>query len=131
MALLVTVIWSCEDELPKVEDEQSLVGIWIVRSTDQSDCADPIDNEFVPLVCTDQTCITFEFKSDLSFEAISIDDGITEPVNGTYTVSGNLYTITADGETISGPFTLSGNNLTLFSVDADSGCAVEASLEKQ
>ena len=129
--LISLIILSCGEEGTPSDDVSELVGNWVMISAESTNCSDPQDDEFQALVCSDQTCIRFEFKTDGTFTTTSTDSGITENINGTYTVSGNTFTFVTTEETINGTFQISGTTLTINSTDSESGCDVEAIFEKQ
>ncbi len=122
---------ACEEESSPEPEQESIVGLWQLESVDQSNCNDSSEDGFTALVCSLNSCVTFEFEEDGGFEGVYVEDGVTETVRGTYTTTDNGYTINTIQENVTGKFTVLNNILTMDSTDPDSGCDVEAVFRKQ
>ena len=95
---------SCEKD-----SENSIVGTWYATTAEIS-----MDGVKMEVDISERGGdIEFTFKKDGTGYITTYDDEGSETSNLTYSVSGNMLTLTADGETHSFPFSITENHMTL------------------
>jgi len=80
----------------KKDDEKPsnpLIGTWIYTTDTATNCTDPDDDYTESFSCTTTDCNKITFKADGTYSTNIIVDGDTYLSSGTYTISGNTFTL--------------------------------------
>lgn len=107
---------NCGDDNPAASAEESLVGTWVLTKMTATSSEGTLT--FTP----EQISVTVTIKSDHTYQATIIQQGITTTETGTWSISGNTVTFTdSDGESTAVTFTIEGNELTITFTETDNG----------
>lgn len=107
---------NCGDDNPAASAEESLAGTWVLTKMTVTSSGGTLT------FTSDQISITVTIKSDHTYQATIIEQGITTPETGTWSISGNTVTFTdSDGETTAATFTIEGNKLTITFTETENG----------
>ncbi len=107
---------SCGDDNPVASEEESIVGTWVLTKMTATFSGVTLT------IPADEMSITVTIKSDNTYQATIIEEGITTPETGTWSISGNTVTLTdSDGEITTATFTIEGNKLTISFTETEEG----------
>ena len=124
--LAILGLSSCEKEPSK-----AIVGTWKATTAEMSIGGIKMEVDITEMGGN----IEFTFKKDGTGHATLSNDEVNETANLTYSVAGNMLTITVDGETHAFPFSIEENHMTLtFSdefLEEEGATSLLLHLEKQ
>lgn len=129
MALIV--ISSCgSDDSPEVNVvDPALVGVWKAVSIISSNCEnEELNSSETNMVCTSFECIQFTFDAESIYIGKTIFDSKSFLVDGTYSASEGILTITSGNEVLTGNYTVANNQL-VYTYEANN-CDVELTMNK-
>jgi len=117
----------CGDDEPNVEEpSNALIGTWSLSTLIATNCAEVTDNGSEIRPCTADECLKWEFREGGVIIISDTFDGDTDVSSGTYVISGNDLTISADGDTNTGVFSVVGNTFGYNLRDQEFECDIEA-----
>ncbi len=114
-ALIISVAYGCKSDSP-TEPKNDLVGTWKLTKiyANISGLNVVMTPEQAKETFGIQISVTIVAKSDATYEATVVRDGVSTIDKGTWSTSGNQFTLkSSDGTSVSREYSLNGNILTI------------------